>query len=505
MTGKKKIFISYKRNIEPDEPIALMVYKELLKKHDVFIDQSMLVGTKWAEYIEKQLRKCDYLISLISEASVNSEMVIAEIETAHHLQKQYGKPVILPVRLRYTGPLVYPLTAYLNPINYVLWESETDNSELIEQLELSIAGKKISSRKPIRSIYKKQKEIVEPSPSVTPVTLESPEGTMNPHSPFYINRRGDQIALDAIKRQGVTITIKGPRQVGKSSLLNYVAETAANNGKRIILLDFQLIEKETLLDAKSFYQHFCRWISHKLGAKDDVEKFWKIPLGNVQICSDYIEEKIVSHTIQPIVLAMDETERIFESKFRSDFFGMLRNWHNNRSSIAQWKLLDLALVTSTEPYQFVDDLNQSPFNVGEVIEMQDFTFNEVVELNKRHNSPLTSDETARLVQILGGHPYLTRRALYLVSSQRITPAELFSRASEERGPFGDHLRNYLFRLHNKEHLINGLKLVLKRNKCPDPEVYFRLRGAGLIREQEADRIVPRNGLYAEYFRKHLNG
>src|SRR3989304_2550639 len=92
MTAKKKIFISYKRNIEPDEPIALMVYETLLKHHDVFIDQSMLVGTKWAEYIEKQLRKSDYLISFISEFSVNSEMVIAEIEKAHHLHKQFGKP-----------------------------------------------------------------------------------------------------------------------------------------------------------------------------------------------------------------------------------------------------------------------------------------------------------------------------------------------------------------------------------------------------------------------------
>lgn len=482
-----------------------MVYNKLLKHHDVFIDQSMVVGTKWAEYIEKQLRKCDYLISLISEASVNSEMVIAEIETAHHLHKQYGKPVILPVRLKYTDPLAYPLSAYLNPINYVLWESESDSSELIEQLELSIAGKKVSSKKPIKSNDKTKKVISEPSPSVIPVSLEFPEGTMNPHSPFYIKRQGDQIALDAIKRQGVTITIKGPRQVGKSSLLNYVAETAANHGKRVVLLDFQLIEKETLLDAKSFYQHFCRWLGHKLGTKDDVEKFWKTPLGNVQICSDYVEEKIVSRTEQPIVLAIDETERIFETKFRSDFFGMLRSWHNNSSSYPQWKLLDLALVTSTEPYQFVDDLNQSPFNVGEVIDVQDFTVNEVVELNKRHGSPLTFNEIPRLVQFLGGHPYLTRKALYLISSKRITSAELFLRATEEKGPFGDHLRNHLFRLHNKEALVGGLRLVLKKNICPDRNVYFRLRGAGLVREQENGRIFPRNGLYAEYFRKHLNG
>ena len=136
--------------------------------------------------------------------------------------------------------------------------------------------------------------------------------------------------------------------------------------------------------------------------------------------------------------------------------------------------------------------------------MQDFTADEVAELNRRHGSPLTFDEIEKLVQILRGHPYLTRKALYLVSSKRITPSELFSRASEEQGPFGDHLRNHLLRLHNKESLVSGLRIVLKRNQCPDRDVYFRLRGAGLVREQD-NLIVPRNGLYAEYFRKHING
>src|SRR5690349_21393254 len=118
MTRKKKIFISYKRNHQPDQPIARQVFEALQKHHDVFIDETMLVGTKWAEDIEKQLREADYLISFISESSVNSEMVIGEIDKAYHLRREQGKPVILPVRLKYTDRLAYPLSAYLDPINY---------------------------------------------------------------------------------------------------------------------------------------------------------------------------------------------------------------------------------------------------------------------------------------------------------------------------------------------------------------------------------------------------
>lgn len=46
-----KIFISYKRNVEPDTPVATAVYNALRPDHDVFIDQTLQVGEKWAERI----------------------------------------------------------------------------------------------------------------------------------------------------------------------------------------------------------------------------------------------------------------------------------------------------------------------------------------------------------------------------------------------------------------------------------------------------------------------
>jgi hypothetical protein len=205
----------------------------------------------------------------------------------------------------------------------------------------------------------------------------------------------------------------------------------------------------------------------------------------------------------PLVLAMDEVESIFDTDFRSDFFAMLRNWHNSRATKPIWKQLDLTLVTSTEPYQLVENLNQSPFNVGEVIDLADFTPEQVADLNRRHGSPLTSGEVQRLMTLVCGQPYLTRRALYLVASKRLSTAELFAKATDDRGPFGDHLRYHLFRLYGKEDLIQGLRQVIRKNTCPDERIFFRLRGAGLVRrERKAD--LPRCQLYADYFREHLN-
>src|SRR6266511_4023299 len=75
-----RIFISYKRGVSPDEPVALEAFNQLRKHFHVFIDQTMMVGTLWAEQIEKEIRQADFLISFLSEHSVASEMVLGEIK-----------------------------------------------------------------------------------------------------------------------------------------------------------------------------------------------------------------------------------------------------------------------------------------------------------------------------------------------------------------------------------------------------------------------------------------
>src|SRR6266704_1084625 len=46
---RARLFISYKHDSDPDETIALQVFHALCPQHDVFIDQTMLVGARWAE------------------------------------------------------------------------------------------------------------------------------------------------------------------------------------------------------------------------------------------------------------------------------------------------------------------------------------------------------------------------------------------------------------------------------------------------------------------------
>ena len=75
-------------------------------------------------------------------------------------------------------------------------------------------------------------------------------GTMPLDSPFYIKRQSDPLALETIQRQGADDTIKGSRQVAKSSLLVRIVEAAQQVGKKTVLLDFQQFGEAILQDAE---------------------------------------------------------------------------------------------------------------------------------------------------------------------------------------------------------------------------------------------------------------
>jgi hypothetical protein len=517
-----RVFISYKRGVSPDEPLAMALYEQLRRRHEVFIDQAMAVGTPWAERIDRELRQADVLLLLLSAESVGSEMVVGEVETAQRLQKHQGRPQILPVRVAYRELLPYPLSAYLNPINWALWDGPADTPRMLAELERAMAGEELplseaadvnpvvaplpapATTPPLSPLP----PLAPPSPQAAVGPLEPAEGTMAPESRFYIERDGDGVARRALQRQGVTITIKGPRQVGKSSLLMRVIQGALEAGRKVVYLDLQQFDQEVLADGDRFYLRFCQAISRQLRLVDATAAAWAMGGGNNTLASDYMRDQVLKQLNRPLLLAMDEVDRLFEAEYRSDFFAMLRGWHNNRASPLlldrPWKALDLALVTATEPYHLIANSNQSPFNVGEVIEMYDFSAEQVSDLNQRHGAPLAPSPLAQLMELLHGHPYLVRRALYLVASGQRPMEQVFEQAASDYGPFGDHLRYHLFRIVDHQALRAGLRQVIRQHRCDDEKSRRLLIAAGLARP-EGSAVLPRCPLYATYFGQHLDG
>lgn len=502
---RQRIFISYKRNVEPDHVVAQQVYNLLRQRHDVFIDTTMGVGVRWAETIDQEIRRSDVFIAMLSENSVNSEMVLGEIETAFNTAKSNnGRPAILPVRLNYQAPFRYPLNAYLNAINWAFWSGPADTPRLVRELlaaishgTLPVADEPIPAHAPTPATTTATTTLVEPLPAAQP-RLERPEGTMDSQSRYYVERPGDSEALDAITAGGATVTIRGSRQIGKSSLLMRLINAGQEAHMHVAFVDFQRIENAVRTDADTFYRQFAGLIARRLHLTIDD---WDNRSGNNEACTDRIES-LLNRLDAPLIVALDEVDSLLGVPYQSDFFGMLRSWHNERALNPLWRRLNLVMVISTDPYLLIDNPRQSPFNVGTPIELEDFTEANVTDLNHRHGDPLTARQVSQLMALLGGHPFLTRKALYLVAKRLLPFDSLMEQAARPDGPYRDHLNYHLYRLLGHTDLIHGLHEIINHHVCTDRTVLWRLEGAGLVRKAGRS-IVPRCELYARFLEENL--
>jgi hypothetical protein len=330
---------------------------------------------------------------------------------------------------------------------------------------------------------------------------EPPESADDPQSAFYIERQADSAALRAIQGQGVTITITGPRQVGKTALLARMAGAAVAQGKYVAALDLQAFEASSLRDADLFFKEVCDTASCTLGIEPRADSYWG-DQGNSYHCTRYFEHCLLPQLGAPLVLAIDKVDSLPDMTLRSDFFAMLRAWCSNRAASPLWRRLDLVLVTSAEPHQLIWGRQQSPFNSAETIVVSDFTADQVADLNERHGRVFTPAQQQALMALLGGHPYLIRQAFYLAAIGQYTPAQILNSAHDDAGPFGDHLRYQLFKLHSQPRHVAGLRQILHHNTCDDEQTYQELHGAGLVR-REGERALARCRLYTTYFRTRM--
>jgi hypothetical protein len=260
----------------------------------------------------------------------------------------------------------------------------------------------------------------------------------------------------------------------------------------------------TIQDPINLYKSFIGAICGDLGLPDDTENCWESRLPSPLACRNYFVKNVSGRLGVPLMLILDEIDRLFDAPFRSDFFGMIRGLHDSRARISDLSRVDLILVTSTDPHLFITNTRQSPFNVGDVIDLEHFTREQVEDLDGRHGRPFgRSNALSDIYELVSGHPFLTRRAMFLVADGRFNVRDLFAQCVEERGPFGDHLRFHLGRIRSSSSLKQALHSVFQFSCCSDTEALERLEGAGIVK-REGKKVSPRCQLYARYFAEHVD-
>ncbi|MFT4588640.1 MAG: hypothetical protein ACI8QF_002744 [Limisphaerales bacterium] len=530
--GSPRVAILYKRDAQPDEQALLLLEGALKEKgYSVFIDRHLEIGVEWAREIEREIRDADAVIPLLSAQSIHSEMMAFEVEHAHDTASGgNGRPHLLPVRVDYTGPLPEPLAGILDPLQYFLWEGEFSNEGLVSELvyalqnlppvdrtptELPAKGARLTSKLAARINRMKVEAAPEPEPepelvavvSTVPSALESVGGAVPLDSQFYLRRGVDDDLETSIAQRDSIVLIKGARQMGKTSLLARGLANARKQGSRAAFVDLQKLNAVNLESANNFYLTLCETLADQLDLDTLPSDVWderRSPNVNFE---RFLRREVLNKIGAPLVWGLDEVDRLFGCEFGSEVFGLFRSWHNERAldPTGPWANLSLVIVYATEAHLFITDMNQSPFNVGTRLEVEDFTQLHVAEMNRRYRGPLkNSDETNRLVRLVGGHPYLVRRALHELATDHKLDIENFETyADQDEWIFGDHLRRMLVLLARDLELTEVVRGVLRGEPCPTPESFYRLRAAGVMNGSTQNDVRPRCRLYAQYLRRHL--
>ena len=363
---KYKIAILYKRNIHPDETVLGFLEKELtLKGHQIFIDRHLTIGVEWAKEIENQIRTSDAVICLLSESAVNSEMLAYELQVAfEESQKNNGTPYIIPVRIKFEGALPSTISCYLDQLQYALWNDDEDNAKLVENITEAL----ISPKKPKNKSFK----------------FEAIGGAVPLDSNFYIIRKTDQELFESIERRDSIVLIKGSRQVGKTSLLARGLKLSRENRARIILTDFQQLNSTHLETIETFYMTIGYIIAEQLELNVFPEDIWKKNRAPSMNFERYLRREVLEKISEPLVWGLDEVDRLFSCSYGSEVFGFFRSLHNARAldPDSPWSRLTMIIAYATEAHLFITDLNQSPFNVGTRLILEDFNAEQISELNR---------------------------------------------------------------------------------------------------------------------------
>nr|WP_228049795.1 AAA-like domain-containing protein [Tychonema sp. LEGE 06208] len=507
-----KVFVSY-RSAEPDRELGKQLETALSAiGHTVFTaENNIRLGDNWFDRINFFLKECDYLVLLLPPTVSQSEILTYQVQQAKELQdaRPDKKPIILPIRVGFplNAPLNHDLRGYLYRIKQREWKTTADTPIIIEEVLNLLA--ETPAPVPEEAEDLTQNQVLEISSDEIPQPVAEPElpgGQVDVASQFYVERQPiEERCYQTIVQPSALIRIKAPRQMGKTSLMAKILHHGSLQGYCTVPLTFQLVDKAVFADLDQFLKWFCAYVGRELHLANQLDDYWDEIFGSKVNCKDYFEKYILPQIDSPLILGLDEIDRVFQyPDIAEDFLGLLRAWHEESKRRDIWKKLRLIVVHSTEVY-IPMNINQSPFNVGLPVDLPEFNHLQIQDLAARHNLNWSDAEVEELMAIVGGHPYLVRVALYHISRSDLTLDELKETATSDAGIYSDHLRRQLWNLEEYPELAEGMREIAAADIPVQLKSMqaFKLDSLGLVKLQ-GNECVPRNELYRQYFRSHLS-
>jgi hypothetical protein len=511
------LFISYSHKDEKlrqslDDHLAALQRQGVIQP---WHDRKIMAGQEWAGAIDENLATADIILMLVSAPFLASDYC-SNIEMRRALERHdRGEARVIPVILQpadWRSTQLGRLQAL--PANAKAVTTWSNRQEAFLSIAQGIREVAEAMRRARSSVPSGGSPVPaglptpasDPPPAVSnpaAISLEMPEGPVRHDSPFYIHPAQENRCFEEIEKPGALIRIKSPKGMGKSSLTARLLAHAATKGYRTAALNLEEANQKFFEDPDRFMQWFCAAVGKGLGLRIKTEDYWDDIFGANDNSRDYFEKYLLKSDSPPLVLAIDNFDRVFaHGAIETDFCGLLRSWHELARNNVLWEQFRLIIAHAQEPY-LPKDINQSPFNVGLPVELGEFSVDQVRELVRRHGLKLKDGQVDQLIDLVGGHPYLVRTALYQLANG-LSFEEYLRTAATDDGLYGNHLLGLLTGLEPYPQLIAALHTVMTADKPVSlrSEEAFKLDSLGLAVRVE-NKVKPRCQLYQRYILERL--
>jgi len=247
-------------------------------------------------------------------------------------------------------------------------------------------------------------------------TIYTVGGTVQAGEGIYIKRQADDDLLELCRRREFAFILSS-RQVGKSSLIVRTAQQLEKENIRSATIDLSAIGVK--VSQNEWYLGILNEIQVGLDLQTDIFTWWEQYswLGPAQRMTNFFRDVLLKEVSEQVVLFFDEIDSTLSIPFSDDFYVAIRGVYNARSITSDFKRLSFVLAGVAEPSDLISDTKRTPFNVGEKVELNDFTLDEALPLvNGLGEEPQQFLEW--IFKYTNGHPYLTQRlCAHLARSQ----------------------------------------------------------------------------------------
>ena len=328
-------------------------------------------------------------------------------------------------------------------------------------------------------------------------------GTVQAGGGVYVERSADTTLL-RLCREGAFAYVLTSRQMGKSSLMIRTAEKLLEEGIKPVIIDLTELGAQTT--AEQWYRGVLEKLAEQLELRERVPGWWDghRHLSVAQRFNQFLTDVVLGEVPERIVVFVDEIDTTLRLDFTDDFFASIRYLYNARATTKALARLSFVLIGVASPGDLMKDPERTPFNIGQRVDLDDFTEDEAARDLRAERELVQS-----VFRYTSGHPYLTLRVFQSLAEQPVPEPDiekgiesLFFGEQTSKDSNLQFVRDMLtIRAPDRESVLLRYRDVWQGKQVPDKQadpVCAWLRLSGVVR-RVGGLLEVRNAVYRRVF------